>query len=319
MATPFRNPTVSVVIPTTGRPSLRLALRSAMRQDGCTIDPIVVFDAESVPVGYEMSGVRTLATGGRKGAAAARNLGVDSAGGDFIAFLDDDDEWLPEKLRSQLARADELLGRGAQPVVGSRVFQRRAAAEFLTGALPRILIGEREAPQDYLFRGRVVTASRPLFPTSTILTTAELARRVPWKTSLRRHQDWQWLIEAARFPDVEIVQVEQATAIYTVGSPKSISATPDWRSSLSWAKSWRNEWDGQAYADFLAAQVLRYALQSCAAAGVRDVVKEIVVGGITPSAGSIASGLLGLVPRDLAERVAFRVGDQAARRRKAHH
>jgi hypothetical protein len=317
MAGKLRPPAVSVVIPSTGRPSLATALQSVLAQVDCAVDPIIVFDAEDVPPGPSFAGARTLTTGGGKGGAAARNIGVAAARGDFVAFLDDDDEWLPEKLTTQLARAREVVGRGGQPVIGSRVLQRHAAAERLTGALPRTLIGEREAPQDYLFKGRVVTAARPLFPTSTILTTAELARRVPWRTALPRHQDWQWLIEVGRHPDVEIIQVEDATAIYTVGSPKSISARPDWRSSLTWVQSWRNQWDRQAYADFLAAQALRYAIQSREATGVRDVVEEILGSRTVPSLGSIASGLIGLAPRTWAERTALRVGGSSPRPGKA--
>jgi len=302
-------PEVSVVIPSTGRASLGTALRSVLAQVDCVVDPIVVFDAEAVPPGTRTDRVRTLATGGVKGAAAARNMGVDAARGEFVAFLDDDDEWLPQKLTTQLARAREIVSRGRQPVIGSRVLQRHARAEHLTGALPRTLISEREAPQDYLFRGRVVTAARPLFPTSTIVTTVELARRVPWRTALPRHQDWQWLIEVGLAPDVEFHQVEAATAIYTVGSPKSISARPDWRSSLTWVQSWREDWNPHSYVDFLAAQVLRYAFQSRQVSGVRDVLREIIAWRTAPSWGSVASGLLGLAPRSWAERAALGIGE----------
>lgn len=41
------------------------------------------------------------------GVCAARNNGVKNAGGDFIAFLDADDAWLPEKIEKQLAKFDE--------------------------------------------------------------------------------------------------------------------------------------------------------------------------------------------------------------------
>ncbi len=308
MVATFGGCTVSVVIPTTGRKSLSVALDSVLSQTGCVVDPIVVFDTAEVPDGQGHDGARVLTTGGGKGGSAARNLGVEAAHGDFVAFLDDDDEWLPGKLRAQLEKALDIGRGGEQVVIGSRVLQRHAADHRLTGALPEVLIGDRETPQDYLFRGRVVRLDRPLFPTSTILTTTELARRVPWQASLRRHQDWQWLIEVGRHPDVRIAQAEQATVIYTIGSPKSVSARPDWRSSLGWVRSWRNEWHRQAYADFLAAQALRYAIQSREATGILDVLEEIVGSRTMPSLGSIASGLLGLAPRAWAERTALRVG-----------
>ena len=307
---------VSVVIPTTGRPSLAVALDSVLSQTGCTVDPIVVFDTASVPDEWRSADARLLSTGGRKGGSVARNVGIATARGEYVAFLDDDDEWLPGKLCAQLEKAQEIRRGGGQPVIGSRFLQRHTADFRVTRPLPKVLIGDRQTPQDYLFKGRVVTVDRPLFPTPTILTTTELARRVPWQPRLRRHQDWQWLIEVGRHPDVTIAQVEQALAICTVGSPMSVSARPDWRSSLGWVQSWRNEWDPQSYADFLAAQALRYAIQAREAAGVRDVVEEIVANRTVPSWGSIASGLLGLAPRAWAERTALRVGgldDRATR------
>jgi glycosyltransferase involved in cell wall biosynthesis len=54
--------------------------------------------------------VRHLETPGSLGGAGARNVGIQAARGAFVAFLDDDDEWLPGKLSAQLALFGTLTG-----------------------------------------------------------------------------------------------------------------------------------------------------------------------------------------------------------------
>ena len=46
--------------------------------------------------------VKYIKQDGNKGACAARNLGIENATGEFVAFLDDDDKWLPEKIEKQI-------------------------------------------------------------------------------------------------------------------------------------------------------------------------------------------------------------------------
>jgi hypothetical protein len=304
-----------VVIPTIGRPSLAAAVRSAMGQRGHDVEVLVVFDTATVPPGVDLPPeVVRLHTGGGAGGCVARNLGVAAAHGEFLAFLDDDDEWLPGKLDAQLALARAVLERGRTPVVGCRVVQRRHdAAEPIATPVPSRLIEAEQRPQDYLFRARKVGAGRPVFPTPTILTTRALATAVQWRRSLRRHQDWQWLLEAAQCPGTEFVQAEQALAVVTIGSAQSISATPDWQASLEWAAEWRAHWHPQTYADFLAAQVLRYAIQARDARGIALTTKELRSVGVRPSGWSAYSGLLGFVPRQMAERGALALSGRAVR------
>lgn len=103
-AAPFR---VSVVIPTRNRSRLLAeAIRSVRAIEGPDLDlEIIVADNgstdDTVQVATEL-GARVLPAP-IPGPSAARNVGLRAATGDYIAFLDDDDLWLPGALRAQLA------------------------------------------------------------------------------------------------------------------------------------------------------------------------------------------------------------------------
>lgn len=113
-------PTVSVILPTYNRPTLlRRAIASVLRQTYRDFEVLVVDDASEHDPGALVQDmgderVRLLRHAENRGNAAARNTGIRAARGRFLAFLDDDDEWLPEKLEVQVAvlessDADEAL------------------------------------------------------------------------------------------------------------------------------------------------------------------------------------------------------------------
>ena len=89
------------------------ALKSILSQTYENIEVIVVDDSpadfeqrdavRAMVEGYADRSVSYIPHETCKGACAARNTGLAQAAGTYIAFLDDDDEWKPEKIEKQLA------------------------------------------------------------------------------------------------------------------------------------------------------------------------------------------------------------------------
>jgi glycosyltransferase involved in cell wall biosynthesis len=97
---------ISVIVPTRDRPdTLRQALASirSLESDDVTFEILVGdngADPETRKVASDFSAIHIPVR--EKGAAAARNAGLKAATGEFFAFLDDDDVWLPAHIRQHL-------------------------------------------------------------------------------------------------------------------------------------------------------------------------------------------------------------------------
>ena len=99
---------VTVIIPTHNRAEfLRHAISSVLEQSFQDFEIIVVDDASSdntaeVVTRFHDERIKFIRHVNRRGGSAARNTGIVNAKCDYIAFLDDDDEWFPEKLARQM-------------------------------------------------------------------------------------------------------------------------------------------------------------------------------------------------------------------------
>lgn len=183
---------VSVVIPVFNRAHVvARAIDSALAQNaaGCAVDVIVVDDGSSDdlagalrPYGDRVTCIRHVSNAG---AAAARNTGVAAAAGDYVAFLDSDDEWLPQKLATQLA----AMHREQWAASCTAYFlARQGAAEFVS---PRIKTGPLALAD--LVWGCFVS------PGSTLMFERRVFADVgPLDTTLGRLEDWDWLLRYAR-------------------------------------------------------------------------------------------------------------------------
>lgn len=105
-------PKVSVIIPTFNRAELlRSAIKSAINQTFQDIEIIVSDDGSTdhtkeVVESYKDKRIKYIQNKGNKGVASARNKAILKSEGEYIAFLDSDDEWLPDKLQKQVKVLD---------------------------------------------------------------------------------------------------------------------------------------------------------------------------------------------------------------------
>lgn len=278
---------VTAIIPTTGRPSVRRAVSSALRQPNVTHVLVILDDPESLAaLARRLEGLRCsiLQTAGRTGAAAARNLGVQLAETDYVAFLDDSDEWIADKTRLQLQDADTDI------VVASRA--------MLVGATSRV-VPQRLYHQDSASLADYVLACSPshCMQTSTLLCTREAALQTRWDEQLPRHQEWDWLIRL-QAAGLQVRQRPEVLVKVTQPRRGSFPAHSDWQASRDWLRTMRRQVSEKPAADFSASIVARGAFESRAwTTGMRELMHSMRRGAHPTALLVGASGVLRAGPR----------------------
>lgn len=128
-------------------------------------DPDSSWSADIRGHAAERPAVRYVAMGKNSGVSAARNRAISEAAGDLLAYLDDDDEWLPGKLETQLRLFDEHPGIGL--AFGTGIVLYADTGKQATNWQERIF---RENPsfQDMLWTDYVGSASVPLMRVSLL-------------------------------------------------------------------------------------------------------------------------------------------------------
>jgi glycosyltransferase involved in cell wall biosynthesis len=248
-------PLVSVVIPTRNRPYLvaRVA-HSALTQSLNEIEVIVVIDGHdeaTLQVLHQIDDprlrVNTLPR--HLGLSDARNAGVNEARSQWIAFLDDDDEWLPQKLEIQLQTAQQSVHH--YPIISCRIVAHTEVGDFVW---PLRFPRPNESLSEYLFCRRNPISVEGFIATNTIFTKKELLRMVPFKSDLWCYEDLDWLLRVSTFEGVgvEFVSSPEPLAICHMKEDHSrISTKIDWRYSLSWIQASRHLVTSHAYASFI--------------------------------------------------------------------
>lgn len=249
-------PLVSAVIPTRNRQELVCcAVRSALRQTYGNLEVIVVVD------GPDPATVRALATLNEPrvrivsleesvGGSEARNIGVREARGEWIALLDDDDEWLPQKIEMQIAAL--YRSRHKWPISVCRVIRRRSGGDSI---LPLRMPEFNEPMSEYLLCRRSIAHGESLVQTSMIVVHKDLLMKEPFRANLPRFQDWDWLLRVAQIEGFGMDWVWKPLVIYNMTPGlQRVTSGAGWSDALQWARD-NSLLTARAFSYFVAVQI----------------------------------------------------------------
>lgn len=191
------NHLVSVIIPTYNRPEfLGRALDSVLSQSYEKLEVLVVNDGSEqsyvdIKAGYSDERIVWIDLEKNIGVCGARNAGIDAAKGEFVCFLDDDDEFLKDKLKLQMAHFIKFPE--IDIVVGDVVFQRQD--------ISKLILNRHEGDQYREFIRRY-----SLWGTAIPLIRKEvLDKGVRFDERFWMNEDYDFLIQLAKYADFGFV------------------------------------------------------------------------------------------------------------------
>jgi glycosyltransferase involved in cell wall biosynthesis len=214
--------TVSVVIATYNRhEQCRRSIDSVLAQTHAPLEVIVVDDCSDVP--FEDSRVTVLRTPqntkamfGWASPGYVRTLGMREAKGEYIAFLDDDDTWLPHKLETQLGVlrtsglgaccSDAWIGRGTYDPTTQ--YQRMMSEHFFSEikyclALKRCFALDNGFPTQFSY---TLLTNHNLVITSSAIVSRSILEAVGYmKTVPLGQEDYGCWLDISRHTDVAFV------------------------------------------------------------------------------------------------------------------
>ncbi len=235
-------PLVSVVIATYRRPALMArAVACAIGQTMSDLEVIVVAardDSDTISAVEMMKDprVRCVVNPEKKGPGQARDTGVKASAAQWIAFLDDDDEWAPDKLEKQIASAPDSIATISMTLssvvtpVGTFV---RPADPYM-GAEP---IDEWLFDRRSWFKG-----GQSMLQTSSLLVPRALFEKIGFGEA--RHEEWELVIRAVKQLGFRLITVREPLVTYYAGN------TYPWKSSADWIETVRDVITPRAYAGF---------------------------------------------------------------------
>jgi len=268
------SPLFSIVIPSLNRANtIGRAIESCLNQTCLDFEIIIIDDVQSSDdmrqalEPYQSRCTISLIEQHHGTAAAARNTGVSHAAGDFIAFLDADDVYMPSKLATVLT----LLRNQPKTLVYSQNYVDRGVGKWWIK--PQRGLQKQENIFDYLFvdKGWV-------HPSSIVLAT-DLARQNPFDTTLSFGDDTQF-VAALWLKGINITMIESPLTLYSDPYKSDrLSQSPvfqpgqsdEHKNFMQWVDSQKNKIPLSAYRGYRASFRSRFFARQAPATALCDI------------------------------------------------
>lgn len=229
-------PLISVIIPCYNSSELQRTLASVCRQNYTHWEAICVDDGSEIdffPTIKALDDPRIFyhRLKNHTNANVARNYGIHHSHGTYIAMLDSDDEWLDTHLEDSIRILSESK---ADCVYGSLILRGKTDTVFTTR--PQ---NEGETMIDFLLSTGYGAQ------TSALVMTASSAKDILWDESLKRHQDYDFVVRYSR--KYKMFPKTTPTVIYHCSNT---SRTIDFDSCIRFIRSVEDEITDRIYMNY---------------------------------------------------------------------
>ena len=289
---------VSVVVPTRNRSGLlRKTLRSVLWQQQVELEVIVIDEASTDDTSAMLATlgdarVRVIRHDRPRGVSAARNRGAADAHGEWLAFVDDDDLWAPDKLVRQIQTA-QTVGRDWAYAGSVNITER---GHIVHGRPPL-------SPEE-------VVAALPRYNaipgggSNVVVRRATWMAAGPFDTRLRNTEDWEmWIRLAKHGPPAYVCSPLVGYRVHISNSSLDIAEIVRGTQLIEALHHTTADWG----------RLHRWLAESCLRSGQRrDALRQFAMAAVRGQLRGVASDLQGIVRRRLARRVP-RFGNESMR------
>ena len=251
----MQNPLVSVVISTYNRANqITKAITSVLKQTYANFEIIIVDDAstdQTVAIAKSIVDPRIKVVELPKNTSGTlpRNIGIEKSKGEFIALLDSDDEWKPQKLEKQLNFIKNIKSERFLCYTDLTLFDEKGEKLKLNTPL-----SSTRDIMDYIFiDDNCVQTSSFLFPN-------HLGKEVQFATNVKKHQDWDFCLRL-REAKTKFYHLPEALVRHSIENlTGKITSNNQYQLSIEWGEKVEPYLSKDAYLAFQVRVLFQYYL-----------------------------------------------------------